>query len=149
MNWITYFEAFFRQRSERLHVILDAGGCREGWVQGEIFLHARDLHLETNTTPSKYDLLCPNPPMIAEIKICGGDYSPKMQGYIQDDVRKLATAEGDYQRFMILIVDNSCPTTTLGRWLTTCDFSHAERQDVTLSERVVIRIWEISVESCT
>ncbi|MCX6996475.1 MAG: hypothetical protein NTV49_05195 [Kiritimatiellaeota bacterium] len=147
MNWITYFADFFRRRSEHVQAILDAAGCREGWIQGEMFLHARDLHLKTNATGSKFDLLCPEPPMIAEIKICGGDYAPKMRGFIQDDVHKLACAGDVGQRFMILIVDNRHPETSLGRWLTACDFPHAERQDVTLSESVVIRMWQITEEA--
>ena len=144
MNWMTYFADFFRQRSADLQAILDAAGCREGWVQGEMFLHARQLHLETNATGYKFDLHCPTPPMIAEIKICGGDYAPKMKGYIQDDVKKLADAQGVWQRFLILVVDKRHPDTSLGRWLTTCEFPHLQTQEVALSEWVVVRMWQIT-----
>lgn len=147
MNWIAYFTDFFQERSAHVHSILDAAGCREGWVQGEMFLHARDLHLKTNATRSRFDLLCPEPPMIAEIKICGGDYAPKMRQLIQDDVQKLGCAAGGWERFMILIVDNRNPHTSLGRWLTTCDFPDTQKHGITLSESVVIRIWRITRET--
>jgi len=147
MNWIAYFTDFFRQRSEYVHSILDADGCRERWVQGEMFLHARGLHLKTDATRSRFDLLCPEPPMIAEIKICGGEYAPKMQKLIQDDVRKLERAAGDWERFMILVVDNRNPHTSLGRWLTTCDFPDTQKHDIALSKSVIIRIWRITGEA--
>jgi hypothetical protein len=82
--------------------------------------------------------------MISEIKICGGDYSPKMKALIEDDVNKLTNAEGAHQRFMILIVDNRHPDTTLGKWLTTCNFPHVKTQNVILSESLLIRMWEIA-----
>ena len=147
MNWMIYFTDFFRQHSEHIQSILDAAGCREGWVQGAMFLHARDLHLKTNATHSQFDLLCPDPLMIAEIKICGGDYNSRMRGAIQNDIQKLARVAGDWERFMILIVDNRNPHTSLGSWLTTCDFPHTQKHNVTLSESVVIRMWQITEEA--
>lgn len=147
MDWMAYFADFFRQKSERIQAMLDAEGCREGWLQGEFFLYARDLHLQTNTTRVKFDLLCPQPPMIAEIKICGGEYSQKMRGLIQDDVCKLARADGPWQRFMILVVDNRTPHTSLGQWLTACIFPNIQSQDVTLSKTLVVRMWQITEEA--
>ena len=142
MDWIAYFDQFFSPRAEELAVIIDAAGCREGWVQGEMFLHGRDLGLRTNATRSRFDLLCPSPPMIAEIKICGGGYAQKMRGFIEGDVQKLSRAAGPYDRFMILIVDSRITDTPLGRWLTTCDFPHVRKHERCLSGLLAIRIWQ-------
>lgn len=59
MNWLAYFSDFFSQRAMQIETVLDAGGCREGWVQGEMLLHARNLNLRTNATKARFDMLCP------------------------------------------------------------------------------------------
>jgi len=143
MDWIAYFDDFFSERAAKLAEMMKAAGCREGWVQGEMYLHGRDLEIETNATRLKYDILCKSPPMIAEIKICGGDYAPKMKGWIEDDVQKLSHAPEDYERFMILIVDTRVADTTLGRWLRTCDFAALRKHERALSESVTVRIWQV------
>ena len=151
MDWMTFFDDFFSQRATELAVILDAGGCREGWVQGEMFLQGKDLAIKTNATSSKFDLLCLTPPMIAEIKLCGGGggyevNASKMRGWIKCDVQKLAHAEGEYERFFILIVDNRWPNTSFGQWLRTCDFPNIRKREKPLSESVTIRVWQIEKE---
>jgi len=143
MDWLTYFKDFFSQHMAKLEVVLNAAGCREGWLQGEFFVDGQELQIKTNATPKKFDLLCSSPPMIAEIKICGGDYAPKMRGYIQEDAEKLACVSGSYERFLLLVVDNRHPDTELGRWLTTCDFEHVRKDELKLSDTVIIRLWQI------
>jgi hypothetical protein len=81
--------------------------------------------------------------MVAEIKVCGGDYAPKMREYIEADVRKLAQVPGECQRFVILVVDTREPATPLGKWLMSYEPAHKARYQRTLSERVLVRIWEI------
>jgi hypothetical protein len=142
MDWIAYFDDFFSKRAAKLAEMMKAAGCREGWVQGELFLHGRDLGIETNATRLKYDILCKSAPMIAEIKICGGDYSPKMKGLIEDDVRKLGRDPGDRERFMILIVDTRKADSKLADWLRDPGFSDL-KLDRKFSESVAIKVWQV------
>ena len=37
MSWIKPLQAFFDRISDPLSFILNAEGCREGWLQGELF----------------------------------------------------------------------------------------------------------------
>jgi len=143
MDWFTYFKDFFSRHTDRLEALFDAAGCREGWLQGEFFIDGQELQIKTNATPKKFDLLCSNPPMIAEIKICGGNYASKMRGYIQEDADKLARASRNYERFLLLVVDNRHPDTELGCWLTTCDFEHVRKDELKLSDTLIIRLWQI------
>ncbi|ACY15382.1 hypothetical protein [Haliangium ochraceum] len=48
--WIDGLRGFFREVEPRLKEMLDASGCREGWLQGEMFLHfrARDDYFYVN-----------------------------------------------------------------------------------------------------
>lgn len=143
MDWIAHFSDFFSRHSKPLEAILDAAGCREAWVQGQMFLDRGELQIKTNATRDKLDLRCADPPMIAEIKVCGGDYAAKMQAWIEADVDKLARVDGAYERYMILIVDNRNLRTRLGKWLTTCDFPHIRKDEQMLPPAVLIRIWQI------
>ena len=143
MDWISFFDAFFSQRAAELERILDAGGCREGWLQGEVFLYGRNVSIQTNASRRKHDLQCGLHPMIAEIKICGGDYAAKMRDYIENDVVKLAEAPDRCQRFMILVVDTRECSTTLGQWLSSYNPPHKARHERTVSASVLVRIWEV------
>lgn len=144
MDWLDFFEEFFTQRAESIAVIADAAGCREGWLQGEFFLCGRQMMLRTNATRRRFDLLCDDPPMIAEIKLCGGGYATKMKAFIENDVRKLRSDPSCRPKYMILVVDNRKPHTSLGRWLTTCSFPHTRERMCTLSEKLLVRIWEVA-----
>jgi hypothetical protein len=149
LDWLAYFEQFFRERAEPLAQILDADGCREGWLQGEFFLHGRHnkTGLQTNAGPRKYDLRCDQPPMIpmiAEIKICGGSYSPKMRGLLEADVAKLRQDASASAKFMILVVDRRVTDTPLAEWLMRYAPAHARGRECPLSERVVVRMWELN-----
>jgi hypothetical protein len=39
MSWLEEFFRFFRKAQRPLSMILDAEGCREGWLQGEFYRH--------------------------------------------------------------------------------------------------------------
>ena len=131
---------FFVQTVDAIHgplaVVLNASGCREGWLQGELYRAGRDYDLRVNAyslgSRQTADLSCGDgPDMLAEIKIVGADYFPKMRGYIESDVERMrAVSNADTQRFMILIIPHSDTITPLGEWLTTCSFSPtcAERE---------------------
>lgn len=79
MNWIEYFNDFFAKLAGKISEILDAAGCRERWIQGELYLADRDLSIKTDAKRQRFDVFCESQPMIGEIKICGGDYSTKME----------------------------------------------------------------------
>jgi hypothetical protein len=145
MDWTEFFDNFFSQRATELAVIFDAGGCRHGWVQGEMFLEGKGLAIKIDATASRFDLLCSAPPMIAEIRLCGGGETnaAKMWAWIEADVQKLAHAKGEYERFFILVIDNRWPDTPLGQWLRTCDFPNIRKREKPLSESVTIKMWQI------
>ena len=76
-EWTDLFEEVFDSVRESLPVVLNAAGCREGWLQGEFYrrLIGRNTCFPVNTFPigprAKADLCGVKPPrMVAEIKIC-------------------------------------------------------------------------------
>lgn len=86
--WVSVFCGIFDKIHKELGVVLRAGGCREGWLQGEFYRRSLESII-TNSSYScdkrlKVDLRCDSPEafsinskMIAEIKVCGGAYFPK------------------------------------------------------------------------
>ena len=78
--------------------------------------------------------------MIAEIKICGGDYQPKMRHLIESDLKKLREAEAK-EKYMILLVDTRHPDTKLGKWLRT-DLVALDCTEVA-GKNFMARIWRI------
>jgi len=143
-DWLSFFEGFFTARAEQIEVILDAAGCREGWLQGEFFLAGREFGLSTNAGKQKFDLRCEHPPMIAELKVCGGNYAPKMKGFIEGDVRKLRRASARFgERYMILVVNTRHTQTELGQWLMKCELARRRYRELRLSPRVTVRMWEL------
>ena len=142
MDWIALFRDFFEREHERIRTILDAGGCREGWLQGQLFLCGRHLGLKTNATARKYDLYCEQPRMFAELKICGGDYMAKMQWAIECDIAKLRAAPSATDRYMILVVDDRHPEERLGAWLRSCMLDGAPCWEQRF-DTVLIRIWRV------
>lgn len=82
VTWLDKFRAAFDSFAPNLGVVLNAVGCREGWVQGELYRYfsAQDPDFRVNSyslaTRKKADLYGRNPvPMVAEIKVFG------VQGY--------------------------------------------------------------------
>ncbi len=115
MNWNTFFISFFKKNKLQIEQILDSCGCREGWLQGQLYL-ANPKKLLTNNGPLKFDLASTDSKMIAEIKICGGDYNSKMKSLINSDVAKLKRANAA-EKYMILLVDTRHLDSNLGQWL--------------------------------
>jgi hypothetical protein len=142
MNWTKIFKSFFDLRKSEIDKILDAQGCREGWIQGEMFLHAPSGSLKTNATLKKYDLVSEIHPMLAEIKICGGDYQGKMRHLIEADVDKLHKAPRGPAKYIILLIDTRNLGSPLGKWL--LDFQlAAEEFDEVHGQNFKARIWKI------
>ncbi|WP_137104298.1 hypothetical protein [Azospirillum argentinense] len=87
--WFDYFHAQFDALAADLGVVLDASGCREGWLQGELFRRSPDQDFAVNTYPytdigGKADLEGLRPcvtggeaAMVAELKVVGGRFAKK------------------------------------------------------------------------
>jgi len=139
IDWMAFFETSIDAIHHDLaYVLANASGCREGWLQGELLLAGREYSLWTNESvvgcPGKVDLVCGNPPqMVAEIKIVGAHYSPKMESAVEADVERLRRLEVP-DRYMLLVIVPSDADTQLGAYLTACSFS----------ERCIDRTWEDS-----
>ncbi len=143
MKWTTIFKRFFESHKSDIDTILDAQGCREEWVQGEMFLHAPSGSLQTNATLHKYDLVSDvNPGMLAEIKICGGDYQEKMKDLIAADVDKLAKAPPGPAKYIILVIDSRNLETKLGKWLNDFHVPADEFEEVK-GQNFLARIWKM------
>jgi hypothetical protein len=81
-----------REMTKRLRWVFDAEGCREGWLQGELFLSHRK-RVGVNLIPiagrrTKADLsadldveprvrICGPHPMVAELKVLAASFQPK------------------------------------------------------------------------
>ena len=77
---IDWLPGFFSTHADRIKRILPAGGCRELWLQGEIYLYLSGDGLLTNATQRKYDLYMEGG-FVMELKILGGDYQRKVLSY--------------------------------------------------------------------
>lgn len=128
-DWLAFFVQAIEAVHEPLSVVLTASGCREGWLQGELFRAGRQYNLRVNEYAlggrQTADISCGDgPEMLAEIKIVGADYFPKMQGFVESDVERMrAVSTAGTRRYMILSVPPSQTKTKLGDYLDTCTFS--------------------------
>lgn len=106
--WFDYFHEQFDALAADLGVILDASGCRESWLQGELFRRSSDQDFSVNTYSyadlrGKADLEGLRPggktgeaPMVAELKIIGGDFAKKcLDGWNCTDAAMRATYRPD------------------------------------------------------
>lgn len=89
MSWPEQFLAFFRKVEAPLGVILNADGCREGWLQGEFFRHFRTpesgflVNCSYCEKRVKHDLHCHLPTeMISGLKVYDlcGYYNKNLHG---------------------------------------------------------------------
>ena len=109
IDWIS---GFFSMNADRVKRILPAGDCRELWLQGEIYLYLSDEGLLTNATQRKYDLYMERG-FVMELKLLGGNYQRKVLGYLSRDFEKLERHVGKEQKYVLLVLDNRCQSTTL------------------------------------
>src|SRR5580693_5967018 len=129
IDWLKFFIETLESIHDQLAVVLMASGCREGWLQGELFRAGREHNLRVNEYDlgdrQTADVSCGDgPDMLAEIKIVGADYFPKMQGHIESDVERMRSfSNAMTQRYMILIIPNCDAETKLGKYLHSCSFS--------------------------
>ena len=128
-DWLNFFVSTIESIREPLSIILKASGCREGWLQGELFRAGRQYNLRVNEyslgSRQTADMSCgAGPEMLAEVKIAGADYSLKMKRHIESDVARMrAVSTLHTERFMILVIPGSNEKTTLGDYLHSCSFS--------------------------
>jgi hypothetical protein len=87
MSWPDRFLALLAEISRPMAVVLNADGCREGWLQGEIYRHFSAQYDGFRVNHSyrsrrvKHDVYCPLPnEMVAELKVYG------MRGYLNKNV---------------------------------------------------------------
>src|SRR5262249_32867026 len=128
MDWLKFFGKTICRVQENLSVVLEAPGCREGWLQGEFYLAGRKHGLRVNTprllAAGFVDLSCDDPPMIAEIKILGPLDPKKMRTRLESDVDRLKAAKGArLEKYMILVVPNHDKETAMWKYLRDCKFS--------------------------
>jgi hypothetical protein len=81
-NWADRLTKFFRAREEALGYILEARGCREGWLHGELHREFRRvpgfaINHHALSDGETADLLVEGA-MIGELKILGARYHPKV-----------------------------------------------------------------------
>ena len=147
-TWTEYFTAFFDQSEAARGVVLNASGCREGWIQGEFFRFGQGRRLRVNEYPlggnKKADLFCDvSPRMIAEIKILGADYFGKMRHYLDSDVARLqAVPDETLERYMILVIPHSNVQSRLGEHLHSVSYS--ERCSEKNYRWFKTRIWQLT-----
>jgi hypothetical protein len=127
--WEQFFLDFFDYSAESIGVVMCAWGCREGWLQGELYRAGWRRGLRVNEYPlggnKKADLCCPQSPrMVAEVKVLGADYYGKMRYALDADVERLtAIPDADLERYMVLVVPNSEVRSSLGDYLASVCYS--------------------------
>jgi hypothetical protein len=127
--WEQFFLDFFDNSAESISVVLNARGCREGWLQGELYRAGWRRGLRVNEYPlggnKKADLRCQElPRMVAEVKVLGADYQGKMRYALNSDVKRLtAIQDGELEIYMVLVIPKSEAQSSLGEYLHSVCFS--------------------------
>ena|GEM_PF-2148225 len=132
IDWPSLFLSVFESVSNTLSIVLQAAGCREGWLQGEFFRYGHSLNIPIDVNDfdlgnrQKADLSSDHhPKMVAEIKIVGADYQSKMIKCIESDVERLRRLSEEWERYMILVAPQAnarARKSKLGVFLDTCSF---------------------------
>jgi hypothetical protein len=109
MTWSIRFLAFFDEIASQLAVVLNAEGCREGWLQGEFYRHFRTpengfrVNCSYGGSRTKHDLFCERPiQMAAELKVYGlsGYYTKNLCG--QSNISQFLPGTDEARRFLSL-----------------------------------------------
>ncbi|MBE8567781.1 MULTISPECIES: hypothetical protein [Vibrio] len=128
MSNISWMSDFFDVHGNQISKIFKAGGCRELWLQGQIFLYLEQEDLQTNATKSKYDLYQEGV-FACEVKVLGGNFQSKVMNSLRADFDKLTSKEIPEEKYVLLVLDKQEGTSTkLYRSLST--FSHKAGQKV-------------------
>jgi hypothetical protein len=145
-DWLRFFAFSIKKLESRLKIVLNASGCREGWLQGELFLLGQKYKLCVYSHGSGiggfFDLSCGDgPDMLAEIKIIGALDPFKMRSRLQSDVDRVKAMNKVADRYMILITPDWDRLTTMSQYLDRCRFGQCN--DMKL-DGFRLRIWQIS-----
>ena len=128
-DWLKFFDKTIERLQEPFAMVLLASGCREAWLQAELFRAGRDFDLRVNEyrlgKRMTADLSHGHPvDMLAEIKIVGANYQSKMRWQIESDVERMkAFSSPGTERFMILVIPRSEKRNRLHDFLHSCSFS--------------------------
>lgn len=98
VDWLNFFTESIAAIHEPPAVVLGASGCREGWLQAEIFPAGRRYDVRVNEfglgNRKAADRPCDaEPKMLAAMKIVGADYSAKTQCAIEAGANRSAPGE--------------------------------------------------------
>ncbi|MUK78939.1 hypothetical protein GNP84_18835 [Aliivibrio fischeri] len=111
MDNLEWIGEFFSTHKLQVSKIFSAGGCRELWLQGQIFLHLEEEGLLTNATQHKFDLYLPER-FVFEIKMLGGYFQSKVKDGLCADFNKLASKSLHEKKYVMLVLDNQIGTDT-------------------------------------
>lgn len=142
---------FFDYSAESIGVVVNAWGCREGWLQGEMYRAGWRRGLQVNNYPlggnKKADLCClESPRMVAEVKVLGADYQGKMRYALDADVERLtAIPDSDLERYMVLVIPKCEVRSSLGDYLDSVCFAPrcVERE----YPKFRLRLWRLEAAS--
>ena len=147
--WEQFFLDFFDFSAESIGVVIYAEGCREGWLQGELYRAGWRRGLRVNKYPlgsnKKADLCCQDSPqMVAEVKVLGADYQGghRLRHALDGDVERLkAIQDSGLERYMLLVIPNSEVRSALGDNLTSVCYSSrcVERE----YPKFKLRLWRL------
>lgn len=82
--WANQFRQFFLKRGDDIATVMRVSGCREGWLQGELYRAFHHQKLALNSYPlgrrRTADFCCAEPhrKMVGELKIIAADHQSKM-----------------------------------------------------------------------
>ncbi|MCG6272310.1 hypothetical protein K6U70_09040 [Vibrio vulnificus] len=108
LDWVS---EFFGVHQNQISRIFQAGGCRELWLQGQIFLYLEQDGLQTNATKNKFDLYQKGA-FVCEIKVLGGNFQAKVKSGLRSDFDKLASKEMLEDKYVMLVLDKQAGTGT-------------------------------------
>src|SRR6266404_1413768 len=145
--WEQFFLDFFDRSAESIGIVVHAWGCREGWLQGELYRAGCRRGLRVNEYPlggnKKADLCCrESPRMVAEVKVLGADYQGKMRYALDSDVERLtAIQDVELEKYMVLVIPNSEMQSSLGEYLdSVCYSAHCIERGY---PEFKVRLWRV------
>jgi len=140
-DWPEFFIDRIERIERRLKKVLDASGCREGWLQGELFLHGQSNGLSVNTHVGGTfcDLSC-GAEMAAEVKIIGARDHSKMRSRLESDVARLKKMTHVPRRYMILVRPDHPGKTIMTKYLDECSFGRCKSA---VFDGFRVQIWQL------
>ena len=143
MNNLHWVDRFFETHHHQIGKIFKAGGCRELWLQGQIFLYLEHEGLQTNAKKNKFDLYSSDR-FACEIKVLGGYFQPKVKSSLYNDFNKLASKNLPEQKYVMLVLDKQEGTNTrLYESLISFEHNAGSRLIESEFERFSVIVWTV------